>query len=156
MLYCTDLASFLFADLNKLLKLAFGMAIPQQWWKLNSEVDCIWKNAENLFSLYISSLFLFMCSFGCSIVVWANCCCYQCKLTFVYLGLLTTWCPISAWFWILCGFRCAICFFAFIWCSFRASFLNLSFCHSIFWFGSSWSNVWQIMNKCWTLVYSFY
>lgn len=74
--------------------------------------------------------------FGCSIAgwprKWANCVCYQCKFTFVYLGSLTTWCSVAA----VCGSSMALhvlsACFASIWRNLEAHCLNVSFFHSIF------------------------
>lgn len=129
---------------------------PSTVWKENSEVLYLGKHCEVGLTLhffpscvYYPSFFM---SFGWGTIVWpikwANCCCYQCKLTFVYLGSLTTWCSTVAVCGSSTGLDVLSACFAFIWCNFRANCLNVSlFLQHFFIFGSSWSNVWKFMNE---------
>lgn len=115
------------------------MAIPQQWWSRILRF-CTWESATVgltvhflPFCVYYPSLFM---SFGCSIIVcpikWANCCYYQCKLTFTYLGSLATWCSTVTVCGPSLGLDILSACFAFIWCNCKAHCLNISCFHSIF------------------------
>lgn len=116
-----------------------GMAIPQQWWKYNSEVLCLGKCSKVDLTVHFPLSWVhypsLLMSFGCSIILWpikwANCCCYQCKLIFAYLGSLITWCSPAAVYASSMGLHVLSAWFAFIWCNFKAHCLNVSSFHII-------------------------